>query len=82
MNDTSSASAADPQQQPSPYAPDSKATTPPRSIPASRAITEPGWTVTREHIDGETYGRTSLDGSRRIIVDDTISDAQVAKTID
>ncbi len=42
---------------------------------------EQGWTVTREHIAGESNGRTSLDGSRRIIVDDTISDAQAAKTM-
>jgi hypothetical protein len=44
-------------------------------------MTEQGWTVTREHIAGESNGRTSLDGSRRIIVDDTISDAQAAKTM-
>ncbi len=44
-------------------------------------MTEQGWTVTREHIAGETNGRTSLDGSRRIIVDDKISDAQAAKTM-
>jgi len=47
----------------------------------AQVMTEQGWTVTREHIAGESNGRTSLDGSRRIIVDDTISDAQAAKTM-
>ena len=47
----------------------------------AQVMTEQGWTVTREHIAGESNGRTSLGGSRRIIVDDTISDAQAAKTM-
>ena len=47
----------------------------------AHAMTEQGWTVTRERIAGESNGRTSLDGSRRIIVDDTFSDAQAAKTM-
>lgn len=40
-----------------------------------------GWTVTREEIPGEVNGYTTMDGTRRIVVDAELSDAQAAKTI-
>jgi len=40
-----------------------------------------GWTVAREPIPGETNGYTRIDGTRRIVVDAALSDAQAAKTI-
>lgn len=39
-----------------------------------------GWTVTREAIAGEANGYTTTDGTRRVVVDATISEAQAAKT--
>ena len=44
-------------------------------------MTGQGWTVTREPIPGSTNGYTTLDGSRRIVVDATLSPAQAAKTM-
>ncbi|QSE87891.1 DUF1738 domain-containing protein (plasmid) [Rhodococcus pseudokoreensis] len=44
-------------------------------------MTGQGWTVTRETIPGQTNGYTTLDGSRRIVVDATLSPAQAAKTM-
>ncbi|QTJ71387.1 DUF1738 domain-containing protein (plasmid) [Rhodococcus sp. ZPP] len=44
-------------------------------------MTGQGWTVTRETIPGTTNGYTTLDGSRRIVVDSTLSAAQAAKTM-
>ncbi|MFD6063667.1 ImmA/IrrE family metallo-endopeptidase [Rhodococcus wratislaviensis] len=44
-------------------------------------MTGEGWTVTREPISGEVNGYTTLDGSRRIDVDTTLSPAQAAKTM-
>lgn len=44
-------------------------------------LTAEGWAVTREAIPGETNGYTTNDGSRRIVVDSSLSDAQAAKTI-
>lgn len=40
-----------------------------------------GWTVTRATIPGETNGYTTTDGTRRVVVDATLSAAQAAKTI-
>lgn len=40
-----------------------------------------GWTVTRESIPGEANGYTTMGGSRRIVIDAELSDAQAAKTI-
>src|SRR5690606_14159723 len=40
-----------------------------------------GWTVTREAILGETNGYTTLDGTRLIVVDETLTPAQAAKTM-
>jgi hypothetical protein len=40
-----------------------------------------GWTVTRETIPGETNGYTTTDGTKRVVVDAALSDAQAAKTI-
>ena len=48
---------------------------------AADYLTAEGWTVEREHIDGETNGYTTMDGSRRIVIDADLSDAQAAKTI-
>lgn len=44
-------------------------------------LTSLGWTVTREPIPGETNGYTVQDGSKQIVVDANLSDAQAAKTI-
>ena len=44
-------------------------------------MTGQGWAVTRETIPGTTNGYTTLDGSRRIVVDSTLSAAQAAKTM-
>lgn len=44
-------------------------------------ITGQGWIVTREPIPGEANGYTVTDGSRAIIVDENLSDAQAAKTL-
>lgn len=44
-------------------------------------MTSQGWTITREAIPGETHGYCTVDGSRRIVVDATLSDAQAAKTM-
>lgn len=43
-------------------------------------LTGQGWTVTREAIPGEKNGYTTLDGTRRVVVDTNLSDAQAAKT--
>ena len=39
-----------------------------------------GWTVTREAIPGEANGYTTTDGTRRVVVEASVSDAQAAKT--
>lgn len=39
-----------------------------------------GWAVTREAIPGEANGYTTTDGTRRVVVDATVSEAQAAKT--
>ncbi|MGQ1840301.1 ArdC-like ssDNA-binding domain-containing protein [Kocuria turfanensis] len=39
-----------------------------------------GWTVTREPIPGEANGYTTTDGTRRVVVEANVSDAQAAKT--
>lgn len=44
-------------------------------------LTAEGWTVTREEIPGEVNGFTTTDGSRRVVVDAQLSEAQAAKTI-
>ena len=44
-------------------------------------LTAQGWTVTRETIPGETNGYTTTDGTKRVVVDAALSDAQAAKTI-
>jgi antirestriction protein ArdC len=44
-------------------------------------LTGQGWTVTREPIPGDTNGYTTMDSTRRIVVDADLSDAQAAKTI-
>lgn len=44
-------------------------------------MTGQGWTVTREVIPGEVNGYTTLDGSRRIVVDADLSPAHAAKTM-
>ncbi len=44
-------------------------------------MTARGWTVTRDLIDGETNGFTTVDGSRRIVVDARLTPAQAAKTM-
>ena len=44
-------------------------------------LTAQGWTVTRETIHGETNGYTTTDGTKRVVVDAALSDAQAAKTI-
>lgn len=44
-------------------------------------LTGQGWTVTREDIAGETNGYTTTDGTRRVVVDASLSDAQAAKTM-
>lgn len=48
---------------------------------AADYLTAVGWTVEREHIPGETNGYTTMDGSRRVVIDAELSDAQAAKTI-
>lgn len=44
-------------------------------------LTAQGWTVTREEVPGEVTGFTTTDGSRQVVVDQGLSDAQAAKTI-
>lgn len=44
-------------------------------------LTAEGWTIEREAIPGEANGYTMMDGSRRIVVDAQLSDAQAAKTL-
>ena len=39
-----------------------------------------GWSVNREAIPGETNGYTTTDGTRRVVVDANLSQAQAAKT--
>lgn len=48
---------------------------------AADYLTAEGWTVERDHIPGETNGYTTMDGSRRVVIDAELSDAQAAKTI-
>lgn len=40
-----------------------------------------GWTVSREPIAGESNGFTTIDGSKRVVIEATNSPAQQAKTI-
>lgn len=40
-----------------------------------------GWTVARETIPGETNGYTTIDGTRRIVIDQDLEPAQAAKTM-
>lgn len=42
-------------------------------------LTEQGWTVTLEPIPGETNGYTTIDGSRRIVIDDGLTPAMTAR---
>ncbi len=44
-------------------------------------MTARGWTVTREPIAGSANGYTTTDGSRRIVVDETLEPAAAAKTM-
>lgn len=44
-------------------------------------LTAKGWKVSREQIPGTVNGYTTTDGSRRVVVDADLSDAQAAKTI-
>lgn len=44
-------------------------------------LTAQGWTVTREAIPGKANGYTTTDGTKRVVVDESLSDAQAAKTI-
>lgn len=44
-------------------------------------ITSQGWTVTREEIPGTTNGFCTVDGTKRIVVEATLSDAHAAKTL-
>lgn len=48
---------------------------------AADYISAQGWTVERESIAGATNGYTRMDGTRRIVVDAQLSDAQAAKTM-
>ncbi|WP_218926059.1 ArdC-like ssDNA-binding domain-containing protein [Xylanimonas oleitrophica] len=43
-------------------------------------LTAQGWTVTREPIPGEANGYTTLDDTKRIVIDSRLSPAQMAKT--
>ncbi|WP_454778720.1 ArdC family protein [Georgenia muralis] len=43
-------------------------------------LTNQGWTVTRENLDGHTNGYTSNDG-RRVVVETDLAPAQAAKTL-
>lgn len=43
-------------------------------------LTAKGWSVTRELIPGTANGYTALDGSRRVVVHESLSPAQSAKT--
>ncbi|MGW9114497.1 ImmA/IrrE family metallo-endopeptidase, partial [Microbacterium sp. NPDC055683] len=43
-------------------------------------LTGKGWTVTREPIPGTANGFTTIDGTRRVVVDVDLSPAQAAKT--
>lgn len=44
-------------------------------------ITAQGWTVQRQPIPGDTNGYATSDGTRRIVIDEHISNAQAAKTL-
>src|SRR5690606_26312783 len=44
-------------------------------------MTRRGWTVSREPIPGGIDGYTTTDGSRRIVVDANLSDADAAATM-
>lgn len=48
---------------------------------AADYLTAEGWTVDREPIAGPVNGYTMMDGSRRIVIDAELSDAQAAKTV-
>ncbi|CAM5539840.1 ArdC-like ssDNA-binding domain-containing protein [Leifsonia shinshuensis] len=43
-------------------------------------LTGKGWTVDREPIPGDKNGYTTIDGTRRVVVDSGLSPAQAAKT--
>ncbi|MFD1716043.1 ArdC-like ssDNA-binding domain-containing protein [Amnibacterium flavum] len=43
-------------------------------------LTGQGWTVTREPIAGSVNGYTTTDGTRRVVIDASLSPAQAAKT--
>lgn len=43
-------------------------------------LTGQGWTVERETISGKVNGYTTMDGSRRVVIDANLSPAQAAKT--
>ncbi len=43
-------------------------------------LREQGWSLQRESIPGQTNGYTTIDGSRRVVVDADLSPAQAAKT--
>lgn len=44
-------------------------------------LTDLGWSITREAIPGGINGYTTLDGTRRIVIDADLSPAQAAKTL-
>ena len=44
-------------------------------------LTGQGWAVAREPIPGETNGYTTTDGSRRVVVEETLEPAAAAKTM-
>lgn len=43
-------------------------------------LTAKGWTVARRSIPGDKNGYTTIDGSRRVVIDADLSPAQAAKT--
>lgn len=43
-------------------------------------LTGKGWTVDREPIAGQTNGFTTIDGTKRVVIDSTLAPAQAAKT--
>lgn len=49
-------------------------------VAVSDYLTAQGWTVEREAIGGQVNGYTTTDGTRRVVVDSTLSPAQAAKT--
>ena len=44
-------------------------------------LTGLGWTVAREEIGGQANGYTTIDGTRRVVIDAHLAPAQAAKTV-